>query len=78
MCRDIAKYYNHMLNFQEWNVVDNVPVHKYELKIIERILLELYCQNVYDNRIRTCLNKGIVRRALQFIHKNYVSNDIFL
>lgn len=61
MCQNITKYSNQMLNFREWNTADDVPVHKYELKIIERILLELYCQNICNNRIRTCLNKGIVR-----------------
>lgn len=61
MCQDITKYSNRILSLQEWNTADFVPVHKYELKIIERILLELYCQNIRDYHIRTCLNKGIVR-----------------
>lgn len=64
ICQDITKYSDQILYLQERNIMGNVPIHEFELKIIERILIELYCQNICDYNIRTCLNKGVVSYIL--------------
>jgi len=38
-------------------------INSFGRKIIERILLELYCQNEDSEHYRDCLNKEIVRYA---------------
>lgn len=59
MCKDITQIAKDSLGHQN-NFVDFSFGHL-EQTIINRILLELYCQNYYSKHFRNCPNKIFVR-----------------
>lgn len=55
LCQDFLKYFN----LRERNMTCHI--NSFGRKVIERILLELYCQNEDSEHYRDCLNREIVR-----------------
>jgi len=69
LCHDISIYID---NLREKDLNDRIiPIGPSERKIIERILMELYCQNEDSEHYRDCLDRESVRYTciLMFVNK---------
>lgn len=59
-CEDITKY---LLVLKQNHIDGETAIDATQRKVLERILLELYCQNIYSEFFRDCPNKIIVRQT---------------
>lgn len=75
LCQDISKYAK-VLNQKD--LKDSILVTKNEFKIMERILMELYCQNNDSEHYRECPSEEIVRLPIVLFKRNFIwANKLF-
>ncbi|KAL4104933.1 hypothetical protein QTP88_020209 [Uroleucon formosanum] len=70
LCQDFLKYFN----LRERNMTCHI--NSFGRKVIERILLELYCQNEDSEHYRDCLNREIYPTYYEKIDNPISLNDI--